>query len=127
MPNQPPPAPNSAGMAIYPGTDMIGVEMELLRELMHKAEPNQIITQILSLHQNGRLKELLGNGLAMQRKGKVCVASEECSPHQVRLGDRPRPTMIRIMIHGLKLNNVQYRRRTRQFCRFLGTCNKRHH
>ena len=38
MPNQPPPAPNSAGMAVYPGTDIIGVEMELLRELMRKAD-----------------------------------------------------------------------------------------
>jgi len=38
MANQPPPAPNSAEMAVYLGTDMTGVEMELLRDLMRKAE-----------------------------------------------------------------------------------------
>ena len=38
MANRPTPPPNSAGMECYPGTDMTGVEMELLRELMRKAE-----------------------------------------------------------------------------------------
>ena len=51
MANQPPTPPNSAGMGCYPGTDMTGVEMELLRELMRKAERNQMMTQTLSLHQ----------------------------------------------------------------------------
>ena len=51
MANPPPTPPNSAGMACYPGTDMTAVEMELLRELMRKAERNQMMTQTLSLHQ----------------------------------------------------------------------------
>ena len=51
MANRPTPPPNSAGMECYPGTDMTGVEMELLRELMRKAERNQMMTQTLSLHQ----------------------------------------------------------------------------
>jgi hypothetical protein len=32
---------------------MTGVEMELLRELMRKAERNQMMTQTMSLHQLG--------------------------------------------------------------------------
>ena len=51
MANRPTAPPNSAGMECYPGTDMTGVEMELLRELMRKAERNKMMTQTLSLNQ----------------------------------------------------------------------------
>ena len=51
MANQQPPAPNSAGFQCYPGTDMTGMEMDLLRELMRKAERNNMMAATMTIHQ----------------------------------------------------------------------------
>ena len=51
MANQQPPAPNSAGLQVYPGTDMTGMEMDLLRELMRKAERNNMMAAAMTVHQ----------------------------------------------------------------------------
>ena len=51
MANQQPPAPNSAGFQAHPGTDMTGVEMDLLRELMRKAERNNMMAATMTIHQ----------------------------------------------------------------------------
>ena len=51
MANQQPNAANSAGLQVYPGTDMTGMEMDLLRELMRKAERNNMMAAAMTVHQ----------------------------------------------------------------------------
>eukprot|EP00435_Cladocopium_sp_Y103_P013088 s2767_g3.t1 len=46
----PPKNPGVDGTQPIPGTDMTGVEMDLLRELMRKAEHNQLMAHANSLH-----------------------------------------------------------------------------
>ena len=73
---------------------MTGVEMELLRDLMRKAERNQMMTQTLSVHQlehknvqdarqaewNAQRAAGQWPGYAMQGKEGCCTAAKECEP-----------------------------------------------